>query len=168
MACCEREKSFTCDKKTACPGRTLSKSSGEWANSAQLIPCISKVAHACSVRVVADCELGWPIYTLYKNQHSHYSLPWHHQVWYHGTFCVPKATFDFWRTIMKGFLKPGHWIWNHVNQKEIKYISDSNIRAAVDTPYTIYSVGAPALPSQTFYQPRSSSLAKFSNTHISS
>lgn len=69
---------------------------------------------------------------------------------------------------MKGFLKPGHWIWNHVNQKEIKYISDSNIRAAVDTPYTIYSVGAPALPSQTFYQPRSSSLAKFSNTNISS
>lgn len=69
---------------------------------------------------------------------------------------------------MKGFLKPGHRIWNHVNQKEIKYIPDSNIRAAVDTPYTIYSVGSPALPSQTFYQPPFSSLAKFCNTHISS
>ena len=133
-----------------------------------LIPCISKATHACSVQVIADCKLGWPIYTLCKNQHiSLVSALTSSSLISRNILCSQSNIWLLANYHEGLFLKPGHWIWNHVNQKEIKYISDSNIRATVDTPYTIYSVGSPALPSQTFYRPPSSSLAKFCNTHIS-
>ena len=72
-------------------------------------------------------------------------------------------------------LKPGRWIRIYSNQKDVEYISASNIRVAFDTrppqqhnSYLFYF--SPALLSLTFYEPppRPPSLSMFCDRRISS
>ena len=70
----------------------------------------------------------------------------------------------------RSLLTPEHWVQIYSNQKEIKHISPSNIRADVETAlpsYIIYSISLP--PSHPWhFKGLPPSLARFCNSRISS